>query len=360
MTAPASAMAQGNRRNQMLPFRRGTRRRFATIGSFAWTPGTPIPSIVIPQVGYLSRVFLRLTGTITQSGAGTVNPLGYAALFSRIRLSANLGSASIVDTSGIGLETVNTYTAPNSLPVQNTYANAGAANPVEYGLIVPVNANQRRQFEFGLIGLQAPEVRVTLDVFPASLATFVSLTTASALSLQVAYEYWEYPDPARYTQPPLTIVRTLEDAPLLITVTGDQIYQIPRLGTMAEMHSLVLINGARAVLQSNGATPPQVSEIRMRINKTDTFMDYLVRMKELDEAEVFNTPGATRTFLQQGVLSWDLWHASEQKWNGGDGRDMINTEEITTLESIVTIDPTVTLTGVCQIQPIRRVFQRLT
>lgn len=354
-------MANASGKRQMLPFRRGTRRRFATIGTFSFTPGTPIPSIVIPQVGYLSRIFLRLTGTITQSGAGTLNPLGYASLFSRIRLSANLGSASIVDTSGIGLETVNTYWAPNSLPVQNTYANAGAANPVEYGIIVPVNANQRRQFEFGLIGLQAPEVRVTLDVVPNALSSFVTLTTASSLSLQVAYEYWEYPDPARYTQPPLTIVRTLEDAPLQITVTGDQIYQIPRLGTMAEMHSLVLIDGARADLQSTSATvPPQVSEGRIRINKTDTILDYLVRMKELDEAEVFNTAGATRTFLQQGVWSWDLWHASEQKWNGGDGRDMINTEEITTLESILTIDPTVTLTGTCQIQPIRRVFQRLT
>lgn len=357
MTAPAGATS----RNKMLPFRRGTRRRFATIGTFAFTPGTPIPSIVIPQVGYLSRIFIRLLGTITQSGAGTVNPLGYAALFSRIRLSANLGSASIVDCSGIGLETQNTAWAPNSLPVANTYANAGAANNVEYGLIVPVNANQRRQFEFGLIGLQAPEVRVTLDIIPAALSAFVTLTTASALSVQVAYEYWEYPDPARYTQPPLTIVRTLEDPALVISQIGDQIYQLPRLGTMSELHHLVLINGARAILQSQSSTvPPQVSEIRMRINKTDTVLDYLIRMKELDEAELYNTAGATKTFLTQGVVSWDFWHASEQKWNGGDGRDMYNTEEVTTLESIVTIDPSVTITGQCQIQPVRRVFQRLT
>lgn len=350
--------AAGKNAPQMLPFRRGTRRRVATIGTVPVTPGQAIPTVTLPQVGMLSKIYIFLSGTITQSGAGTVSPLGYASLINRVRVNANLGSASIVDVSGIGLEIVNDFFAPTAGIVKNTYANAGAANLVRYGVCIPITANDRDQFTFGMINLQAAEVRVTLDVIFNALASFVTLTTASSLTLTIAYEYWDIPNPARYAMPPKTLVRTLEDAPLPITTTGDQIYQLPRLGTLAQLAELVLINGTFAVLQQTGAAvPPQVNEFRMRINRTDTVLDYLTPIKEIEECLFYNAPGAS--FLRQGVLTWDFFHASQQTRNGGDARDFIDTESITTLESIATIDPTVTITGLCQIQPIRRVLQRL-
>lgn len=349
--------------SNLLPFRRGTRKRVVTVGQFAITPGSPLPTITLPQVGFLSRIYLVIEGTITLSAAGTQNALGYSSLISRVRVNANLGSTSIVDVSGIGLEMINQSHAPNALPVLNTFGNAAAANFVRYGLMIPINANDRKQMEFGLIGLQAPQIRVTLDVIFNALTAFTTNSTASSLTAFVAYEYWEYPNPTRYALPARTLVRTIEDAPLTITATGDQIYTIPRLGTMAELHHLVLINGARAVLQATAiATPPQVNEIRMRINKTDTPLDYQMRFKEVEEALLYNraqSAANTETFLRQGVVSWDFWHASEQNHGGGDGRDFYNTEEVTTLESILTIDPTVAIAGLCQIQPVRRVFQRL-
>lgn len=343
----------------LYPFRRGTRRRVATIGSYPIVLGSPIPTITLPQVGMLSRIFVSITGTITQSGAGTVSPLGYASLINRVRVNANLGSASIVDVSGIGLEILNQLYAPaTGGKVSNTYANAAAANFVRYGVCIPINANDREQFTFGLINLQASEIRVTLDMIFNAASSFVTLVTGSALTLTVAYEYWDIPNPTRYAMPPRTLCRSLEDAPLPITTTGQQIYQLPRLGTLAQMASLILINGAPAVLQATSLTvPPQVNEMMLRINKTDTVLDYLAPIKEIDEMLAYDE--ASASFLRQGVMTWDFFHASAGQWSQGDGRDFIDTESVTTLESILTIDPTVTIAGLCQIQPIRRVLQRL-
>lgn len=338
-----------------IPFRQGTRRRVQSIGAFPVTPGQPVQTITLPQVGMVSRVLLSLEGTITLSAAGVQNALGYAALLSRVRLSANLGSASIVDCTGIGLELVNQWRAPQTKGrVQNAFGNGAVANEVIYRTAVPVNANNRQQFEFGLIDLQSPEVRVTLDVSAADLSAFTTNATASSLTLYVAYEYWEIPDPSVYELPPMTLVRTIEDAALPIAVLGDQTYQIPRLGTLIQMSNLVLLNGAPC--QLTGPTP-DVSEIRMRINKTDTVLDYQTRFKEIEEAEFYNQPSAS--FMRDGVLTWDFWHASSAERCGGDGRDFFDTESVTTLESIITLSPTAVIAGVSQIQPVRRVLQRI-
>lgn len=344
------------RRAPLRPFEQGTRRRVQQVGQYSWTPGTPVPTITLPQVGYLSGIYVKIEGTITQTAAGaTLSPFGYGSLINRARVSANLGSASIVDLSGPSLDLIQRWHAPSVGSLRNTYGNAIAANPVSYGVRIPINANNRTLLKLGLINLQAEQVRVTLDLIPAQLAAFITAgggTLTPNLTVYVSVEYWDVPRPGVYEQPAPTIARLLEDT-IPIANTGDQIYVIPRLGTLAQMTEYFLFNGALANLQ---APTPQISAMRLRANKTDYFLQYDARTKEMEEQLFYNTAGGS--FMAPGCYTWDFFHSGQQTRNYGD-RDLINTEAITTLESIATVDPSVAIAGTCQRTVVRRVFQAL-
>lgn len=355
---PAAAAAQDKR----LPFRYGTRRRIQTIGTFTFTPGTPIPTITLPQVGYLAKLYLKLEGTITQTaGAAVLNPLGYASLISRIRVNGNLGASIIVDATAAGIELANYWYAPTAGPVRNTYANGAGANAVSYGLMVPINANDRTLLELGLINLQAEQVRITLDVIPAAALTEFLMSggppTASSLTLTVFYEYWDVPNPARYQQPGATIVRILEDQQI-IAATGPLPYVVPRMGTLAQLSEYFILGATAAtrVMASLLAPTPQVSLFQVRANKTDMWLEYQTRAAEIEEAIFMNS--TLSSFMRPGVRTWDFFHSDMQTRNFGD-RDLIDTEKITTLEFIATIDPSVTPSAVTSRNLVRRVLQRL-
>jgi len=359
-------MPGAQQKPKLLPFDRGTRRRVVTVGQFTFTPGTPVPTVTLPQVGMLSRIFYKIEGAITQTATGTLSVLGYAALISRVRVNANLGSAAIIDASGFGLEVAQAWWAPIARTVQNAYGNAVAANPVSYGGFIPINANDRNLFQLGLINLQAEQIRVTVDVIAAAVTAFLVAgggTITPALTLYLGYEYWEVPDPTRFMLPPRTLCRLLEDSQA-ITAVGDNIYVIPRLGTLMQATHYYL-NAATPVFLNlsftSTAAPAQVNELRLRYNKTDTVLDYQMRFKEIDENAFYNQPrvaGVSTGFLYSGAATWDFFHSGGQTRNNGD-RDLINTEVITTLESISTVDPTVTLSGSPTLNTVRRVAQRL-
>jgi hypothetical protein len=369
MGVGAIAIPSANSRQQLLPFRMGTRRRIQPLGAFPFVPGTPIPTITIPQVGMLSKIYLKIEGTITQTGAAAVlSPLGYAALISRIRVNANLGSASIVDATAAGVELANFWYAPSTGRVQNTYPNGAGANAVSYGLVIPINANDRSLLEIGLINLQAEQVRVTLDVTPCPSGLSFLLSggpvTATALTMYVYYEYWDVPNPSRYLLPPASISRILEESQP-ITAAGELSYVVPRLGTLTQLSEYFIAGATLAtqVMATLIAPTPLVNLFRIRANKTDEWMRYDARVAEIEEELFYNSPQGTvaspaGSFMRPGVRSWDFFHSGLQSRNFGD-RDLIDTEKITTLEFLATIDPTYTPSVATTRNIVRRVFQRL-
>lgn len=338
-----------------MPFRYGTVRRRINIGTYAIVPGGAIPSIQIPQVGMLSRIVVAIEGTYTKANASGLNLLdGYDAIISRASVKLNNGSANIVDLSGIGINIVNRDLSP-SLPIKRGLLTTVAAQTFAYKFMLPVNANQRRQFEMGLINLQAPELRATIDLAFNPLSSIfatpadVTLYTATA---SVSYEYFEIPDLTQFTLPPLTLVRTIEEAPVAIGGVGLQTYQIPRLGTMIDYHAVVVLNNLYANVLAS------VSNFAWRYNKSD--VQYDVRMSDWEtyEAELYGS-GAF-TFLFSGAVSFNLWAAGDRDWNGGDFRDAIDTEENTTTEALVTIAAGTALNaGKDNIYHVRRVVQRI-
>lgn len=341
-----------------MPFRYGTVRRRINIGSYAVVPGGAIPSIVIPQVGMLGRVLVDIEGTYTKANATGLNLLdGYDAILGRARVGLNNGSANLVDLSGVGVNIVN-KNLNKSLPIKRGLATAAGAQAFTYKFILPINANQRRQFEMGLINLQAPELRATIDLsfnpLSSIFATVADVTNFVATA-NLSYEYYEIPDLSRYELPPLTIVRTIEEAPVAIGAVGDSLYQIPRLGTMIDYHAVMVLNNAYAPVLTN------LTAFAWRYNKSDT--QYAVNMGDWEtyEAELYgNGISSTDTFLSPSALSFNLWAAGDRPWDAGDFRDAIDTEENTTTESILTVKAGTALNaGKDNFYHVRRVVQRI-
>ena len=149
-----------------LPFRYGTVRRRINIGNYAVAPGTQIPSILIPQVGMLAKLVFNLTGSYTVANAPLVVAQydGFDALINRVRVGLNNGSANIADLSGVGINAVNNSLSRGALPRKTGLGLPVGAQTFGYKFVIPINANDRKQFEIGLINLQAPELRATVDV----------------------------------------------------------------------------------------------------------------------------------------------------------------------------------------------------
>jgi hypothetical protein len=347
-----------NQAQQKKPFRYGTVRRRINIGSYAAVPGSAIPTVVIPQVGMMANVLVNISGTYTKATSSGTNLVdGYDAILNRARVGLNNGSANIVDVSGIGVNIVNRDLSP-ALPIKTGLVTTAGAQSFQYKFVLPINANGRRQFEMGLINLQAPELRANLDLVLNPLSSVfatpadVTLFTATA---NVSYEYFEIPDLSQFLMPPLTLVRTIEEAPVAIAATGLQLYQIPRLGTMIDYHAVLILNNLY------GTVTTSLTEFAIRYNKSDVQYDVLMPDWETYEALLYGQgQGPTRTMLFTGALSFNLWSAGDRDWNGGDFRDAIDTEENTTTESLITVSAGQALNaGKDNIYHVRRVVQRI-
>ncbi len=345
---------------QKMPFRYGTVRRRINIGTYTANLGSAIPSITIPQVGMLARILVDVEGTYTKANAtGTNFYDGYDAIVSRARVGLNNGSANLVDLSGVGINILNRDLSP-ALPIKRGLVTTAGAQTFSYKFILPVNANQRRQFEMGLINLQAPEIRATLDLSFNSQATIFATSadvTAFAATANVSYEYYEIPPIRDYDLPPLTLVRSIEEAPVAIAATGQNLYQIPRLGTMFDFHAVMVLAKVYTTVLT------KTTEFALRYNKSDVQYDVLIGDWETYEAELYGGNGGqgSATFLLASAISFNLWSAGDRPSNGGDFRDAIDTEENTTTETIITVASTTTLTaGQDNFFYVRRVAQRLT
>lgn len=343
---------------QKMPFRYGTVKRRINIGSYAVVPGGAIPSIVIPQVGMMARILVDIEGTYTKANAtGTANFDGYDAIVARARVGLNNGSANLVDLSGVGINIVN-KDLNKSLPIKRGLVTTAGAQTFSYKFILPINANGRRQFEMGLINLQAPELRANIDIsfnpLSAVFATPADVTNFLATA-NVSYEYYEIPDLTQFDLPPLTLVRTIEEAPVAIPAVGLQLYQLPRLGTMIDFHAVMVLNSLYTTVLT------RVTDFSWRYNKSDVQYQVNIGDQETYEAELYGNGIAAGgdTFLSPSALSMNLWAAGDRPWNGGDFRDAIDTEENTTTESLITVAAGTPLTGTCAFFYVRRVVQRI-
>jgi hypothetical protein len=337
-------MAATQQRKQ--PFRTGTRQRFAFVNSVAATISSTLTPIELPRVGLLSRIIVQFRGTITTSATGTAADLGPWSLAARLRVNANIGAASIVDVSGYGgwmhqplVEEIGyrpeytgifAGTGAGSPPAPNADVHVAplvsGANTWVLTWVLPIGANTGREFDLGLVNLQSPETRVTVEITTGAGADFTTNFSTISGSFFVYYEYYEIPDPRQFALPPLALVRLLEEQQAVLG-TGDTVYTVPRQGVLLNLAHRITLNGARSDL---------LDRFAIRFNKTDTV--YNIDRQPMRVMERLRYAMLPVT----GVYYWDLWHAA-QDVSAGDTRDAIDAEELSTLESIPTVSSGATL-----------------
>lgn len=360
---------------QLAAFRPNTRQRIQKVGSVPIANGTQ-QTLTFPQVGLLANIFLFANATVSDAAAApavAASTFGPWNLIKRITGITNLGTATIFDLSGYGayqisklLDTcvefasANTdttadflYQYPTSGFVQNT------AKAVTFVLMIPVDANDGDQFQIGLINLQAPEIRFTLQLtFSSTPGAASSLAdvynTSDTLTLGgnvfVYYEYYEVPNPSAVMLPPRILHRLLEDR-TPISAAGDVLYLVPRQGIMLQMLHNVILNGQ---ISKNST---DVLGRRLVFNKTDTPYNFDYIVDRILNRKRYGLAG-TKQDLPGGMYVWDFFNAQGAP-SRGDLRDAIDSEALSTLESYVTLASGVTLgTGNNFLDTIRRITQQ--
>jgi hypothetical protein len=199
-------------------------------------------------------------------------------------------------------------------------------------LYVPVSANLGENFSSGLILLQDPQIRAMVEINWNALSNVFNgtgLNVASGSGIEVYYVYWEVPNLEKVSQPPLVLHRIVQDTQP-ITQTGDNVYLVPRQGILLQLLHVIILNGAYSHAWDRAA---------IRLNRVDTVAemtpDVAQALNILNvDAPIWRPPAHT--------VPWDFFSAS-YKAGMGDLRDAIDTEAITTTESVVTISSGATL-----------------
>ncbi len=353
------------------PFRGNSRQRFQRVAQLAYTPGDRL-SVELPRVGYLAGILIQTFATLTRGApsTGTFSDQMFNWL-RRLQLNLNIGAAQIIDISGHGCNLLNqamsfnyaadlgghdtgspaplTTTADPAVWDGQDAVPSGPADLV-FTYWLPVAMNDGLNFNVGLINLQAPEIRATLDIQTGTEADLMSpgavLTgdTVANTTLVIHYLYYEVPNPDLVEIPPYIVHRVIQERQA-IQATGDQVYTVPRMGQLQRIIHSVQINGV-----TDGA---DVQDLIIRVNKTDE----VYRMAEF--ANRFLSRMRYGHKVPRGAFYHDWWRAADLN-AAGDFRDVIDSEQISTLESIVQIAPGAVLgVGNNFLDTVREFTQRL-
>jgi hypothetical protein len=312
--------------NNLLAFRPNTRQKRLKIGTATYSLGGS-QSILLPEVGYLARIWLFFVGSITYAAPSTPADLAPFSLFKRISVTLNNSATDIYNTSGFGAFLVNSVlTKMGRLDQQSnaafyTYPVAAGPTPFVLGLQIPISLSQGFNFEAGLINLQAPEVQCQLNIdFHSANADIGDQINALSGTCHAYYEYYEVPSPTQVLQPPVVLHRIIEQTQP-VNQTGDVIYTVPRGGNMLRLLHVLRLNGARS---------ESYDETSIRFNQSETIYKEERRLKKILMRERYGYN------LPDGVISQD-WAYALSHPEESDLRDAINTEMVTTTDSIVTV-----------------------
>jgi hypothetical protein len=324
-----------------IPFRYGSRRRIQRVGFIPFQENTVAPPLQLPNVGYLAGIFLTWRGAITGSGV-SAKTNGPWDIIRRLRLNLNLGSASVVDISGYALYLLNLLNGVD--PITSQF-HVGLAR---WTLYVPVSANLGENFSTGLILLQDPQIRATVEVNWNALGNVFNgtgLAAAAGSGVEVYYVYWEVPDLEKVSQPPLVLHRIVQDTQP-IAQTGDNVYLVPRQGILLQLLHVLTINGAYSNLWDKAA---------IRLNRVDTIAEATPDVLGALHTLFVDVPASNRP--PSHVVHWDFFSAN-YKAGMGDLRDAIDTEAVTTIESVVTVSSSANLGANNNfLETVRRVLQ---
>lgn len=337
-------MAQVAGKRPMVPFRYGTRQRMYPMPTQQFAANNRV-SFRLPQVGYISGLLLRFSGTIRRTAGDTnaaVDGL-FMRVLNRLQVTLNIGASNPVDIAGealfyfqyllergmhpslggVGSTTpVADVTGPFSFPIPGV---GFTDTPFVYHLFIPVSTNNGRNFETGLINAQAVEIQCNLDIKCGQVSDFFptgSVVAGTSFvgtpNLDLSILYYEVPRPGSNVILPDFVLHRLVSEVSPIFALGDATYTANREGTLLQLFHMFVINGSLSNL---------VTDHRIRLNKQD---EHYKQDRQTNEwywrKQLATNPVA-------GIQLWDFFHA-DQRVSHGDGRDTYDLRKITTFESI--------------------------
>lgn len=311
-------------------FRYGARQRFAPVKTGLAFANNGRISEPLPRVGFLASLLVQLTGTMNLGAAGVLTTRGPWDLVKELIVRVNIGASTVYRTTGYGNYVIQ-RTLTRAFDIANNWGQGIDADLYAAGVAmgnntwtltywIPIAENYGRQSHLGLLNLQAPEIQVNLDVNFGQASDVVSnVGTGFTGTLDIGYLYYDVPNPQKVAWPPLIMFRTIEsDQP--IANTGDQVFTSPREGILHRVFHVVQVNDAR----TNG-----VSRLAIKANKTDEWYRYDRWQLKFLQQNHYGAP------LPTGVYAHEWW-AAEGEPGEGDNRDFVASEQLSTLESVVT------------------------
>lgn len=320
-------------------FLEATRQNIRLAGSQAYA-AAGVAQQPIPRVGYLARIHLHITGTMTVTpGTGTavLSEKGPWALLRRVRYSIGSGT-EIFNTSGWGAHLVDYMAKLNWIPedgrMSASYANevyqagvSSGANNWDFMLTIPIVPNERDLI--GLILLQAEGTVTNLILewqvaggatsdFPVVLTGNATATFAGQANIYL--ETFTVPAELE-NQPPLDRIHQVIERVDPIFSVGDNSIKLLEENTYLRIIHSVEING----VLSNTA----LQQMTLRYNVTDVPYQINRQMKEYLQRRAY-----TRDF-PKGMFFWDFFDQGYPNY-GGD-RDLVMASGLAELESIITI-----------------------
>jgi len=333
----APGMPQAGGQPQLLPFRQNTRQKFASAGSdLTYGTGSSL-SMTLPKVGYLSKIYIRFNGSITATSAGadtiTYAKFGPWSVLRNINFNMNSGKQTLIDASGYEMFLHQSTRKKSGRTDQQTDSDfyaapaTGSAQAMRLTWEIPIAVSDGQNFAVGLVNLQAPELQATLNLTcAAALADIGSNISTLTGTFNVAYEYYEVPDPSRVSQPAIVVHKIISQA-TAVASTGDNRVEIPRGGTLLRVLQ---------ILECNGAKSDAYDSVEIILNKTQS-------MAKLDRWNAkFRNRQQYGYVLPTGVFCWDFQNAWDQ-CEESDLRDALDTERVTTTEFVTRVTAGTTL-----------------
>lgn len=279
----------------------------------------------LPPAGILARIWLVITGTV----AGTLsapNALGMASILKRLRVTANSGQ-DLWNVSGAGYHYMirqfsGLYRDP--FPASNARS-AVTATTFDISCLLDFQVNQRDPLGFIMLQNRQTVLNLSLDFeTDATVATGATVTATATPYLEI---FTVPQDPKDY--PPFNLVYQVLEEQASVTGAQDYVYTWQRGGTYLGIHHGAGIAASAA---------DSFSRVRLRTNQA--FYIYDANPAMLSAEFAYNHAGGITRNL--GHIPLDFIQSSGLN-AFGKARDLINSQALTNIETVITTTGALTL-----------------
>lgn len=345
-----------------MTFNQATRQNIRRVGAADYSAGSTT-SVTLPRVGYLARIHLHVTGTLTVTpgtGSATLSEKGIASLLRRVRFQANNGN-DIFNVSGYGAHLVDSFSRLDYEPyngktspgyqteIYDVSVDSGA-NEVEFGITIPVTPNERDVAGLMLLQSEGLVTQVVFEWQYAGGATNdypVVLTGDATASFtgeaEVYLETFTVPNLVEDQPPVDTMYQTIETVQPISSI-GENSVALLRANTYQRIIHIVELNGS--------LNTTDVEKRAFRYNRTEIPYELGRKMDLQLTRRRWGRDFPTGTFV------WEFY--SQGYPNFGGGRDLVDANALAELESLIYIASDATLgSGNNNIRTITQQFVRL-